>query len=395
MTPICLTEGGDSQFARLSAHEFEALRSLAIVVVTPTLDAGWYEIAPGRKIGAVAVGAQQVVVRPKIADLNRLIFLLGYSGHRSLWRDDAVDLIADDELLPALAEAFSRLATLATAQGLLQGYRTTTDTLPVLRGRILAGEQMTRRYGLPLPLSVEYDDFTVDIVENRLLLAATLRMLRVRGISVGARRRLQRLHIAMSEVSPPTRGLPPPRWQPTRLNARYHDALRLAQIVLSAQSFEQRIGDLTVTGFMFDMWRVFEDFICAALGEVLTELGGKAVTQHRIFLDEADHVVMKPDLLWLGHDRRPAAVIDAKYKAERPEGFPDADLYQMLAYCTTLGLQDGHLVYAKGNETAIAHSVRRSRIAIHCHAMDLALPPEELLGEVDKVADRIKQHLLP
>ena len=46
---------------------------------------------------------------------------------------------------------------------------------------------------------------------------------------------------------------------------------------------------------------------------------------------------------------RPRAVIDAKYKAEKPAGYPNADLYQMLAYCTALRLSDGHLVYAKGS----------------------------------------------
>ena len=44
-----------------------------------------------------------------------------------------------------------------------------------------------------------------------------------------------------------------------------------------------------------------------------------------------------------------AAVIDANYKAEKPAGDPNADLYQLLAYCTVLGLPVGHLVYARGN----------------------------------------------
>ena len=30
------------------------------------------------------------------------------------------------------------------------------------------------------------------------------------------------------------------------------------------------------------------------------------------------------------------------------DGFPNADRYQMLAYCRTLGLQAGHLIYTEG-----------------------------------------------
>jgi 5-methylcytosine-specific restriction enzyme subunit McrC len=49
-----------------------------------------------------------------------------------------------------------------------------------------------------------------------------------------------------------------------------------------------------------------------------------------------------------------------KYKAEKPGGFPDADLYQLLAYCTTLRLPVGHLVYAEGNEARWIAALRGS-----------------------------------
>lgn len=391
MTPttLILTEGGPPQPVHLSPTEYETLRSLAIVDVTPTLETGIYSISAGRKIGAVSVGDRQVIVRPKIADLNRLVFLLGYSLNRDIWRDDHVRLTEADELLPALAEAFSRLAARATEQGLLQGYRTVKDVLPVLRGRVLAGEQMSRRFGLPVPLAVEYDDFTVDIAENRLLLAAALRLLTVAGLSLATRRRLLRLRVALADVTAPTRGAVHPPWEPSRLNARYYNALRLADIVLAAQSFEHRAGDLTVTGFMFDMWRIFEDFVCAALGDALTRRGGRYAIQHPLHLDDNREVRMKPDLVWLGSRERCRAVVDAKYKAERPDGFPDADLYQMLAYCTVLGLEHGHLVYAKGNEQVRTHTVRQAGVVIHCHTLDLAESPAKLLAQVDQLAGRI------
>ena len=53
---------------------------------------------------------------------------------------------------------------------------------------------------------------------------------------------------------------------------------------------------------------------------------------------------MNPDLVWY-RGGEALAVIDAKYKAEKVAGYPNADLYQMLAYCTALGLPAGHLVY--------------------------------------------------
>lgn len=383
--PLILTEGDAAQTVALTDAEYLALQQLALVNVTPTLDRGLYEVVAARKIGAVAMGDRQVVVRPKIADLNRLVFMLGYAKDPGIWRDDLVDLTSDDELLPALAEAFSRLALAAVEQGLLQGYKTVQETLPVLRGRMLAGEQMTRLYGLPVPVAVEYDDFTVDIAENQILLMALRRLLVVPKISIQARRRLQRLRLILADVNAPPRGAGPPTWRRSRLNVRYQPALALAQIVLAADSFEHHIGDLRVTGYMFDMWRVFEDFVTVALAESLRSYGGRSVCQKPLSLDTRRRVTMKPDLMW-ENGGTVRAVVDAKYKAERPEGFPNADLYQMLAYCTVLELDEGHLIYAKGNEPVDRHTVQGSGVVIHCHALDLSAPPAKLLQQVDYLA---------
>jgi 5-methylcytosine-specific restriction enzyme subunit McrC len=370
---------------RLTPSEYRALTDLGIAVVTPTLDDGLFDVTAGRKVGAVTIGGRQLVIRPKITDLNRLLFLLGYAHNPQIWRDDPVMLEAADDLLPALAEPFGRLATRAIEQGLLQGYRTITDTLPVLRGRILAGEQMNRLYGLPVPIAVEYDDFTVDIAENQLLAMATLRLLTVPRISEPARRLLQRLRRALAEVSVPARGTQVPRWQPSRLNARYEPALRLAEIVVAAESFDHHLGDVAVTGYLFDMWRIFEDFVTVALRESLLGRGWHCETQAALHLDDERQVDMRPDLL-CRRNGSPAAVVDAKYKAERPEGFPNADLYQLLAYCMVLGLGDGHLVYAKGNEPVSIHTVQNAGVTIHCHALDLALEPADLLRQIDGLA---------
>ncbi len=94
---------------------------------------------------------------------------------------------------------------------------------------------------------------------------------------------------------------------------------------------------------------------------------------------------MRPDLLCRRHGT-PAAVADAKYKAERPEGFPNADLYQMLAYCTVLGLGEGHLVYAKGNEPVSIHTVQNADVTIQCYALDLGAEPADLLRQIDGLA---------
>ena len=381
-----LTEGDLAQPIELSDDEARALAAADLAVVSRAPGEALWSVAAGRKVGVVQAGDLQVSVRPKIP-VDRLVFLMGYASAPKFWRDHSVHLDVEEELPQALARTFARLATKATEQGLLQGYQSVDDSLPVLRGRIRITDQISRRFGAGLPLEVSYDDFTVDIPENRILLAAATRLLRIPRLASRTRQGLQRLRLQLTGVSEIRRGDVLPLWNPSRLNTRYQPSLRLAERILAGESFEQRRGTLHVDGFVFDMWKIFEDFIGVALQEALASHGA-ASFQHRMHLDRARQVDLRPDFLWTSHDGQ-QVVVDAKYKAERPAGYPQADLYQLLAYCTVLNLREGHLVYAKGNEPELVHELLGADLAIHCHTVDLELSPSRLLGQVLSLAHRI------
>ncbi len=383
MRHLILRENQPSEPCDLTAVEAAALESLELADVNRSVDGRWW-VTPGTKVGVARLGDLQVTIRPKLS-IGRLIFLMGYALKPTYWRDQSVVLDTEESLVEALAHSFRRLTSRALEQGLLQGYRTVDESLPLLRGRIRVADQISRRSGLGLPLEVTYDDFTVDIAENQILLAACLRLLRTPGVPPAARTGLQRIRLQLADVTPlPARAVLP-EWRPSRLNSRYHAPLRLAELILQGDSLEQRRGDLEMSGFVVDMWRVFEDFVSVALREALAPYGGVASLQYRTHLDEAKQVDLRPDFLWTGADGN-RIVLDAKYKAERPSGFPQADLYQLLAYCTVLGLSDGHLVYAKGNEDPTVHDVVGSPVCIHCHTLDLEAAPEDLLAQVDALA---------
>src|SRR5690606_15695878 len=153
--------------------------------------------------------------------------LMGYAWRRDHWTTDDVHLDPEHELPEALADAFARLATRALDHGLLHGYVAVDDALPVVPGRVRTADPIRRRLGVGLPLEVAYDEFSVDIAENRLLLGATLRTLRMPTLPSRVRRQLLRLRLQLSDVTRPGRGAALPAWQPSRLGARYHPALTL------------------------------------------------------------------------------------------------------------------------------------------------------------------------
>lgn len=378
---ISLVELGPWRPEPITDVQARVLLDSRVVEVRPGAVSGW-EVRPGGWVGAARVGGIEVHIAPKVP-VARLMFLLGYLANPKAWHDQAVSFDLADDLPAAAAEALSRQLDSALRAGVLQGYVSVEEALPTVRGRIREADQLRRRYGVALPVEIRYDDFTVDIPENAILRTAAERMLAVPGISDTARHRLARARHRLAEVTPLVAGMPLPVWRPSRLNARYVPALRLAELVLAATSWDLGAGAVPVTGFLVNMARVFEDFVCTALGDTLRTIGGTVRTQDTSHaLDDDAQVELRPDLVWYDYTGQAAGVVDAKYKAEKPEGFPNADIYQALAYCTAYGLRRGHLVYAKGNEEPRTYRIRNSSVEIVAQCLELDRPPPQMLEQV-------------
>lgn len=387
---VSLREYGEPVEVRLGLEHARALGGAGLVDVVATGTPDSWLLVPSGRVGAISCGDLQVRVDPKVT-IDRIIFMLGYALRGISWRDSPVQVEPEVDVVHVLADVFARSVATALKPGMLQGYRTVEEALPVVRGRIRIDEQMKRRPGVMLPIEVSFDDFTVDIAENQILRAAITALLRNPFVDPDVRRRLSALALQFADVSRLTAGAVLPAWRPTRLNRRYDVPLRLAELILAGSSFEHRVGDVRIEGFVLDMPLIFEDFVTCALRDALLPLfpGSAVIGQFSTWLDEDELVALRPDVVWLDDQERPLAVLDAKYKAEKPSGFPNADIYQSLAYATTLGLQDAHLVYAKGNELTQEYQARGSGIRIHAHTLDLEQNPEALLKQVERLAFRV------
>jgi 5-methylcytosine-specific restriction enzyme subunit McrC len=280
----------------------------------------------------------------------------------------------------------------ALERGVLQGYRTTDEALRTIRGRIRFGDQISARPGLLMPIEVTHDDFTVDTAENRILLAALNLMLGVPRLDAGVRRRLLHLVGRLEGVSLLPRGANIPAWHPSRLNARYHGALRLAEIVLRHAAAKPGADGIEVASFVVTMWEVFENFVSVALTEALRKAPGRTQAQLPAYL-AGDHdwrhgtIPMRVDVVHLDVVGRPLVVFDAKYKLAPSERYGSADFYQMLAYCTALNVPRAWLVYAGGlGEQQVVHRVKNTSIDIVACPLDLSAAPADILARIDALA---------
>jgi 5-methylcytosine-specific restriction enzyme subunit McrC len=256
------------------------------------------------------------------------------------------------------------------------------------KGRADVFYSMNRSAGMAPPVEVRHDVFTADIIENRLLLAALVSMLRIP----------HRSHLAKSEISRARRlfggvqmlhfsSTAVPEIVFTRLNRHYQPAIALATLLLRSGSLDLGAGGARGCAFLIDMNNVFERFVRRALRTALRVDAARFPDRPpKIYLDEAGVVPVRPDLC-LVDNRQVLWVGDVKYKRLPASAYLNADLYQLLAYALALDLPEGTLIYSD-NEGVFAaeHVVVRNRKCLRVIALDLSVPRMKLLDQIASIA---------
>ena len=272
MREIDLQEYQDSEAHALSVAERDLLQgAIPSLAVTPASgESDKYILRPGSTVGTLEIGDLSVLIQPKIG-IPKLLSLACYAMGMYRQQDMRPFDFKEDEALPdTLALALVSAARKAFSRGLLHGYQRREEALHTVRGRIRFSEQIRRRFGIPLPVEVRYDEFTDDILENRLVKAAAMRLGTMRLRSPDARRGLGWIAgmldgVSYAEFAPSD----VPDVSFDRLNEHYRGVIGLSRLILQHSAFEAGRGDVRAAGFLMDMNVVFEEFVTVALREAL------------------------------------------------------------------------------------------------------------------------------
>lgn len=394
MVFISLREFESSAPVALTVDQRDALRKLVpdLRIEAAPGESSAYLLTPGSRIGAVTLDDLAIEIVPKLS-IQRVLFLVSYSLGLAKWGDRPFEMTMPDSLVEAIVPIFARHLQQALRRGVLQGYRTEEDALIGVRGRIRFDDQVRRRFGILLPVEVRFDEFTEDILENRLLKAALAALGNLRLRSESSRQSLRRFNHVLELVSLQTfapQNIPPINY--TRLNEHYRGAVEWARLILRFAAAEVRHGKALGTTVLFDMNDVFEDFVRVALREEL----GLTVREFpsgsdcpSLFLDRAHRIALEPDLSWWS-GKTCRFVGDVKYKAVNAAGVKHPDLYQLLAYVTASGLTSGLLVYAAGEGTPATHDIPLPGKLLHVRSLELAGDLAALRAEVRQVAALVR-----
>ena len=395
MKQINLQEYQDSKEILLTVSDRDLINdALPSVSIEPVKGKGnTYLLRPGSTVGALEIGDMSVLIEPKIG-IPQLLSLACYAmGVYKPQEQHFFDFQKAETLPDALALALVAAARRAFGRGLLRGYLMQEEALHTVRGRIRFDEQIRRRYGIPLPVELRFDEFTEDILVNRLVKAAAARIGRMTLRSSEVRRRLGWIAAILENVSLlefRRRNVPEVRFD--RLNEHYRHVVGLARLILLHSEFESFRGDVRASGFLINMNDLFQEFVTQALRETLgvsdrTLRDDRGI--RRLTLAEENKVQLKPDLSWWDGETC-MFVGDAKYKKIVHSTVPNADLYQLLAYTTALDLPGGLLIYAQGEAEAATYDIRHTCKQLEVVALDLSCSLEEILDRVKAIAHRIE-----
>jgi 5-methylcytosine-specific restriction enzyme subunit McrC len=381
-----IAEKGES-FIALTASQAARLQDLRFCRVSPTSDAGICRVTDVTRVGVVAIDDVRLIVRPK-TPLRSLIFMASYSGSQAEVDDESFEFEADQDLPAALASGLIRAVGEATGRGLLKGYVSVEETGTVIRGRWDIARQLKVRPGIPVPVELNYDDYTEDVPENRIIKAALRALVRLEQLPRRVVDKLGPLLGLFSEVSDLRATGPIVLPAESRLNAHYQPALRLARWVLEATSWAHVEGASSGSAFLLNVAKVYEDFVGRVLQTTLHPEGFDVDLQVSDWrLDTEGKIRMRPDFV-ISRSGRVVAVADTKYKVwgESDGSPPNADVYQALAYAVTAGVREVHLLYVSGDVEPRRYEIAATGTTVVAHAVDASGEPDELVTRVKRLS---------
>jgi 5-methylcytosine-specific restriction enzyme subunit McrC len=298
-------------------------------------------------VGVVRFDGFEVRVEPKLVGGNLgILRMLDYTrGLDSIQRLPTMQDLEDEgaSLIDLVCWLLADQCDYILRHGLLSDYVTREETLLNFRGQLRIYEQIRRHYGQVSELECRYDEYESDILENRILAVALRRARRV-CVNTRVRAMLGRVEPLFSEVCPAEDiDVTAARDELTyhRRNQHYRDGHHWAFLLLGGKAIKDvySAGDAGAFAFMFDMNRLFEEFVETILREALRSTMYRLASQSRtrsIVVDEKgrNYSTVIPDLLIRTGSRATERVlpVDSKYKLYDDQRVVAGDIYQTFLY---------------------------------------------------------------
>ena len=259
-------------------------------------------------------------------------------------------------------------------RGLKSDYALTQDNETCVRGKIVFSEHIRKNLLHRERIFVEYDVFSVDCPENRLVKSTAVYLQR-HATDLQNRKDLRIVLSVMDQV-PVSKHVEQDflRCGQSRSMADYRRLLELCRVFLQGKSFTAFSGGEAALALLFPMERVFESYVAEVLRRNLDSRQYRVHVQAKgkyLFELPRKQFALRPDLVIEDLNRGERTVLDTKWKLLSPQwhnyGISQADMYQMYAYQKEYQAKQTVLLYPNceamaGQESPLCYSSPRGSL---------------------------------
>lgn len=384
--PFLLREYEYLPYSELPEADVSALERAVERLGVPALRFFRHRLQARHYVGAVQAGSTVIEIVPKISDrkeddLSFLVFLLSYTRKLNIRKAGRTDL---QELRGSFLEIWIRFFA-EELNGLLRRqmrreYREVRDETEYLRGKLLTDRMNDGMAEIRMRYPCRYEVFTEDNPLNRVLrycnhllrqqtrLAATQALLRENDRMLAD---VARSPVTVDSVD---------RIYLNRLNRHYEPILELCRVLLRHSGLDVRSGTIRQFAILFDMNRLFEDFVAEFVrshaGEIELDGGARirdVQPQHHLgslfgeFRMNVDLVITDSE------DRR--VLVDTKYKVLDPDrthyGLSQSDFYQMYGYARAGESEYDQIILLYPETEAARGTYQSGDVSLNVRTVDL------------------------
>ena len=242
-------------------------------------------------------------------------------------------------LLDLFVRMFLDEAHRLIGRGLKSDYTVKQDNETYVCGKIVFSEHIRRNLLHRERIFVEYDVFSVDCPENRLVKSTALYL--QRHTTELQNRKDLRIVLSVMEQVPVSQNVEQDfqRCGPSRSMADYQRLLELCRVFLQGKNFTAFSGGQAALALLFPMERIFESYVAAVLRRYLDPKEYRVHVQAKgkyLFELPKKRFALRPDLVIEDLNSGAQTILDTKWKLLSPQwhnyGISQADMYQMYAY---------------------------------------------------------------
>ncbi len=240
-------------------------------------------------------------------------------------------------LLEIFITMFLKEITLLVQKGIKSDYVIKEDNLKFLKGKLKINEQVSKNYIHKERFYVEYQEYTSDRIENRLI-KTTLEYLYKRAKTNNNKKRIREFLFVFDDIK--VSHNIKSDFSKVKINRQMKDYTQIllwCKTFLLANSFSPYKGKDIAFALLFDMNLLFESYVLRYLKKVLVHnnVKGQDKTHHLAYLDgKTAKFLLKPDIVIDNGN----IIADTKWKIlsedKTHQGISQGDMYQLYAYGT-------------------------------------------------------------